>query len=1316
MTSATLPTGNVGTAYSRALTVNDAVNPVTYTVTGGSLPLGVSLSGATLTGTPIRAGTYSFTIRAQDSRPSPSTASRTFTMTVTPNPPSVTTAAATAIGTGSATLGGDVTADGGGDIITRGVVWSTSPNPTLPAPAGFSQTAPGTTGAFTVEAANLAPGVTYYARAFATNSGHTVYGTDTTFTALQLTQSITFDELPDVTYTTETFTLAASTDAPLPVAFSATTPTVCTVDGSTLTLLRSGTCTVQATQPGNVTYAPASPVNQTFAIAKAEQTITFSAPAPRVYAPETFDVSASAAPSALPVSLTSDDALVCTVDGSTVRVHAAGTCTLTALQAGDDRYQPALAVVGAFTIAPRVLSLSGSRTYDGTTTVAASDLTATGFAPGETLTITGVASVASASPDVGAHLVLDVSSIILDDGDGGGRAANYVLTGGDHTLNITPRPVRGAFSVNGRVYDGTTSLADTNVTGRALGVVPGVAASGIVSVDGVPDDVTLTGGTATFAAAAASEDVPTVVQLSGAVLSGARASNYTLDSVTPTTATITRRPLTVTGTFAAADREYDGTTASTLSGNALTLVNTIDGDEVALTPTIAFDTPDAGEDRVVRLTGATNLTGAAAANYRLELAGAPTTTATIARRPLTVASGTFTVATKTYDGTTAATLLGDTLVLDGFAPGDTMDDLTWTPSAVFQQREAGTDRTVELVGGDVFTGAKGGNYTLTTTGAATATATILPRAVTVVGATALSRPYNGTTAVTVTGATLANTIAGDAVSLANATSGTAGSPDAGTRTVATSMTLTGAAAANYRLTAQPSLRVAITPLPVQVSMNPLPARPYDGTTTLPLTAAAFRVSGVLPGETITLTGTAQLSSRAAGTRTVTLSTPTFTAGAGTTLTNYVLPTAVTGSVTVTPLPVRIVDANVTTRAWDGTTRATIVGARLDGVRAGDNVSLASAASGVFASAQPRTHAVTFTPTLAGVDALNYTLTAPTLTGTITRAPATLRITGGLVQFTHGAPRPVRAAVSPASAGRVVINYPNGIAPSAPGSYPVTVTLESATHAAEPITATLTLRDLDMLLQPTPKLNVAPGSADTLLPPDGEQTRSDAALARLAVRPDASLAFPELGPILEDDGTTPTFAPNEHRVLTDGTPTPARVVVVEDRIVRIETDDAGLSIQLQSSMSSADGNVPLSVSADGTLLLDRDGLVEIGGSGFLPGSTAEVWIFSTATFLGTALVAPDGTFEGAFPIDRMLDAGTHTLQLNGIGPDATVRSTALGVRIDDPNHPASDRVVIASASDRGVPTGPLGLLALAALLGAAIMRWWMHGMRERLERS
>ncbi|WP_052693380.1 X2-like carbohydrate binding domain-containing protein [Desulfosporosinus sp. I2] len=64
ITITTLPGGRVGTAYSRSLTA-DGDTPITWTIEGGSLPNGLTLSsGGVISGTPTAASSFSFTVKA----------------------------------------------------------------------------------------------------------------------------------------------------------------------------------------------------------------------------------------------------------------------------------------------------------------------------------------------------------------------------------------------------------------------------------------------------------------------------------------------------------------------------------------------------------------------------------------------------------------------------------------------------------------------------------------------------------------------------------------------------------------------------------------------------------------------------------------------------------------------------------------------------------------------------------------------------------------------------------------------------------------------------------------------------------------------------------------------------------------------------------------------------------------------------------------------------------------------------------------------------------------------------------------------------
>ena len=95
--------------------------------------------------------------------------------------PTATTATVSDITTTTATCGGEVIADGGAEVIERGVCWSVSENPTT----ADNHTIDGTgLGTFTSNITNLTASTTYHVRAYATNSVGTVYGNEVSFTTI----------------------------------------------------------------------------------------------------------------------------------------------------------------------------------------------------------------------------------------------------------------------------------------------------------------------------------------------------------------------------------------------------------------------------------------------------------------------------------------------------------------------------------------------------------------------------------------------------------------------------------------------------------------------------------------------------------------------------------------------------------------------------------------------------------------------------------------------------------------------------------------------------------------------------------------------------------------------------------------------------------------------------------------------------------------------------------------------------------------------------------------------------------------------------
>ncbi|MBB4842894.1 serine protease [Paucibacter oligotrophus] len=89
-------------------------------------------------------------------------------------------------------------------------------------------------------------------------------------------QTISFPAIATQTLGTTPPALSATASSGLTVSYSSTSTSVCTVSGSTLTLLAVGNCSITATQAGNAAYAAASPAAQTFAVVAAAVTTTSS--------------------------------------------------------------------------------------------------------------------------------------------------------------------------------------------------------------------------------------------------------------------------------------------------------------------------------------------------------------------------------------------------------------------------------------------------------------------------------------------------------------------------------------------------------------------------------------------------------------------------------------------------------------------------------------------------------------------------------------------------------------------------------------------------------------------------------------------------------------------------------------------------------------------------------------------------------------------------------------------------------------------------------------------------------------------------------
>jgi hypothetical protein len=129
-----------------------------------------------------------------------------------------------------------------------------------------------------------------------------------------------------------------------PVKVVSMTDNICLFGGNAsagwVELIAKGVCVLQATQAGNERYQAAPSVDVNITVEKALQTIQFTLPAKGTVG-NILPLSATGGNSGNPVMFASTPLTVCTLSENTLKLIAAGTCTVTANQAGNDKYDAA---------------------------------------------------------------------------------------------------------------------------------------------------------------------------------------------------------------------------------------------------------------------------------------------------------------------------------------------------------------------------------------------------------------------------------------------------------------------------------------------------------------------------------------------------------------------------------------------------------------------------------------------------------------------------------------------------------------------------------------------------------------------------------------------------------------------------------------------------------------------------------------------------------------------------------------------------------------------------------------------------------------
>ncbi len=106
----------------------------------------------------------------------------------TPQIATVTTTSTSTVTTTSVSVSGNVSADGGATVTSKGFCWGTSSGVVI---SGSNYVNSGTgTGSFSSSITGLNPGTVYYVRSFATNSVGTAYGNELSFTTTAINYNV----------------------------------------------------------------------------------------------------------------------------------------------------------------------------------------------------------------------------------------------------------------------------------------------------------------------------------------------------------------------------------------------------------------------------------------------------------------------------------------------------------------------------------------------------------------------------------------------------------------------------------------------------------------------------------------------------------------------------------------------------------------------------------------------------------------------------------------------------------------------------------------------------------------------------------------------------------------------------------------------------------------------------------------------------------------------------------------------------------------------------------------------------------------------
>ena len=369
------------------------------------------------------------------------------------------------------------------------------------------------------------------------------------FTVAKATQTVTFTTTAPTSPTIgNTYTPAASASSGLTPAITLDgTSTGCTIAAGVVTFTATGTCVIDANQAGNASYLAAAQVQQSVAIGKTAQSISFTSTAPTtaVVGGATYTPTATAT-SGLAVTFTIDasSTAICSLSAGKVSFNEFGTCVIDANQAGNATYAAAPQVTQSVSVGQGSQAITFTSTAPTGAVVGGATYspTATGGASGNPVVLSIDATTSSVCSITGGAVSFPTAGTCTVDANQAGNAnysaaplaqQSFTVGKGSQTVSFTSTAPTGAV-VAGATYSPTA----TATSGLAVTITVDGSSSSVCSITGGAVSFA-TGGTCTLdanQAGNANYTAATQVQQSFTVAKASQTVTFT--TTAPTSPTI----------------------------------------------------------------------------------------------------------------------------------------------------------------------------------------------------------------------------------------------------------------------------------------------------------------------------------------------------------------------------------------------------------------------------------------------------------------------------------------------------------------------------------------------------------------------------------------------------------------------------------------------------------------------------------------------------------------------------------------------------------------------------------------------------------